>query len=78
MFGTSTQMISGRITIVQEQRFHLISDAGQGMLFTLAHNTSASTADLRHFLNTNAHVLIEYTGEPNLASGAAQAVRAVP
>ena len=77
MAATRTLSVAGRITIVQEQRFRLQSDAGQGLLFTLARGASASAADLRRFHAAGTHVVVEYTGEPNLASGGAQAVRAI-
>jgi hypothetical protein len=71
------QVVSGRITVVQEQRFRLLSDGGQGMLFTLAHDALISMAELHRLHERDAHVLVEYTGEPNLASGGAHDVRLV-
>ena len=76
MVSTRTKLVGGHITVVQEQRFRLVNDAGQGMLFTLAHDASASQSDLSRFHKSGAHVLVEYTGEPDLSSGGAHAVRA--
>jgi hypothetical protein len=69
------QLASGHITVVQEERFRLLTDGGQGLLLTLAHGAGADAADLARYLAEHAHVTVEYRGEPNLASGVALAVR---
>lgn len=77
MAQETIHVVTGRITVVQEQRFRLVSDGGQGMLFTLAHDASVDAADLHRFHEQDARVRIEYTGEPNLASGCVHGVRTV-
>jgi len=72
--STHSQVARGHITVVQEQRFRMVTDAGQGMLFTLSRGAQAHQADLHRFHEAYAHVAVEYMGEPNLASGVAQAV----
>lgn len=65
----------GIITVVQEQRFRLITDAGQGLLLTLAHDASVDNNGLKHLHETLAHVDVEYEGEPNLQTGVAHSIR---
>ena len=66
--------ISGQITIVQEQRFRLIADDGRGFLFTLADGASA-IENLSQWQATGVRVDVEYSGEANVATGVAHAVR---
>jgi len=66
----------GTIAVVQEQRFRLITDAGQGLLLTLAHDAPLDDQDLRQLHDLNLHVVVEYEGEPNLDSGLAHSVKA--
>jgi hypothetical protein len=65
----------GYIGIVQEQRFRLITDAGQGLLLTLAHDAPLDDKDLRRLHDANLHVVVEYEGEPNLDSGVAHSIK---
>jgi hypothetical protein len=67
--------VTGYISVVQEQRFRLITHDGQGLLFTLAHNARPTGGELGHLQAENVHVIVEYTGEPNLDAGVAYAVR---
>ena len=46
MADTRTKRVSRSISVIQETRSRLASDGVQGMLFTLAHNASASMAGL--------------------------------
>jgi hypothetical protein len=69
------QMAMGYITVVQEQRFRLLTNEGQGLLLTLAHHASLTGSDLRRLQTANVHVVVEYTSEPNLDSGVAHVVR---
>ena len=64
--------ISGQITTIQEQRFRLITRDGRGFLFTLA---DGATDNLRRSHALGLDVVVEYTGEPNVATGIAHAVR---
>ena len=66
----------GYITVVQEQRFRLVTDSGQGLLLTLAHDAPLDLNDLQHFHDANMHVIVEYEGESNLESGVAHWVSA--
>ena len=69
------QEVRGRILLVQEERFRVWTADGRGPLLTLAHNANASAEDLHRLHKTQAEVLVEYTGDPNLASGVAHSVR---
>jgi hypothetical protein len=69
--------VQGHITIVQEQRFRLATAGGQVLLLTLTHNAPISHAGLVHLRDSGALVRVTYTGDPNTASAAAQAVELV-
>ena len=73
---SSLKRVSGHITVVQEQRFRLTTDAGQSVLFTLANDAGVGSADLRRWHERGTRVAVEYDGEPNLASGVALSVHA--
>jgi hypothetical protein len=68
--------VRGHITLVQEERFRVVSDSGQGLLFTLAHNANISAADLHRFHEEGAEVVVGFRGEPDLETGVAHSVRA--
>lgn len=74
---STVQRVRGYITVVQEGRFQLRADGGQGLLLTLAHNADADAAALQQFCAAHTYVAVEYAGTPDLASGAAQSVRAI-
>lgn len=76
MVKSQTQTVRGRITIVQEERFRMITEGGQGFLFTLGNSIRSSADDLRRFRDAQTPVVVEYSGEPNLSTGVAHAVRA--
>ncbi len=65
----------GTIAVVQEERFRLITDTGQGLLLTLAHDAPLEDEDLQRFHKANQHVIVEYEGKPNLASGVAHSIK---
>lgn len=71
---TTKKQAHGHITIIQEERFRLATDAGQVYLFTLAHRASQKAADLQRFRDDNAPVTVEYTGDPGFDSCTALAV----
>jgi len=75
MASATTHRVRGHITLIQESRFRLVSDTGQGFLFTLAHNAAVGHQDLERFYRAGTAVTVEYTGEPNLASAIAHSVR---
>jgi hypothetical protein len=70
-----THVAQGTIAVVQEQRFRLITDAGQGLLLTLAHDAPLDAGELHRLHDANLHVVVEYEGEPNLDSGVAHSVK---
>ncbi len=65
----------GYIAVVQEERFRLITDAGQGLLLTLAYDASLDGHNLRQIHEANLHVVVEYEGKPNLDSGVAHSIK---
>jgi hypothetical protein len=65
----------GYITVVQEQRFRLVTDDGRGLLLTLAENARVDGHTLQGLHNNRTHVRVEYEGEPNMASGVAHAIK---
>ncbi len=65
----------GTIAVVQEERFRLITDTGQGLLLTLAHDAPLDEQDLRRLHEANLHVVVEYEGKPNLDSGVAHSIK---
>jgi hypothetical protein len=76
MTAATRQTAAGHIIAVQEQRFRLVTDAGQGLLLTLSHHAPVDENDLHLWHQTRAHVAVTYQGQPNLDSGIAHAVKA--
>jgi len=70
--------VTGRIILVQEDRFRMVEKTGKGYLFTLSHKARASQADLRRFHDANVKVRVLYEGEPNLATGIAHGIEPCP
>jgi hypothetical protein len=69
------QTATGRITIVQEQRFRLVTASGQGLMLTLAHNASVGAGDLSYFRDSQTPVVVAYEGQPGMSSGVAHTIR---
>jgi hypothetical protein len=67
----------GHISLVQEERFRLITDDGRGFLFTLGRKADVQVADLQKLRESHAPVRVEYRGEPNTTSGVAEVVETV-
>ncbi len=67
----SSQTATGRILAVQEERFRFMTDSGDTFLFTLGRFTHVGMSDLRQWHREGIRLRLEYTGEPNLASGTA-------
>ena len=67
--------ITGSLIVVQEQRFRLLTDRGQGLLLILAPSAPVQTEDLCRWYAAQMPVTVEYIGEPNLTSGVAYQVR---
>jgi hypothetical protein len=65
----------GHISIVQEQRFRLLTDEGRGFLLTLDKNSSFDAADLQRMKKQHCRVVLEYIGEANTISGVATSLR---
>ncbi len=68
------RVIDGHITILEEERFRLLTKDGRGLLFTLAHNAGSDATQLAHYRDARTRVQVAYEGEPDLASGVARAV----
>ncbi len=66
--------VNGHITVVQEERFRLTSDDGQGFLFTLARSANTDAAALHRFHKDHTAVVVHYAGEPDLSSGVAHEI----
>jgi hypothetical protein len=67
----------GHISLVQEQRFRLITDDGRGFLLTLGRKADVQLSDLKKLQESHAPVRVEYRGEPNTTSGVAEVVQPV-
>lgn len=70
-----THIAGGHIVAVQEERFRLITDTGQGLVLALAHGASLGISDLSRLELDDAHVIVRYTGLPNLETGTAHSIR---
>ena len=66
---------SGTIAVVQEERFRLITDDGQGLLLTLSRKAPVTPEDLWRYHRQASHVTVEYSGQPNTETAVAQQVR---
>src|SRR5437773_5256681 len=73
--GMPKLTLTGHISLVQEQRFRLITDDGRGFLFTLARKAQLQLSDLQRLQKSHVRVRLEYTGEANTKSGLAEAVQ---
>jgi hypothetical protein len=70
--SATSRLARGHISIVQEERFTLVTDDGQGYRFTLAHDANIEASELQRLCSERAHVVIRFAGDPNLDSGVAQ------
>ncbi len=68
--------VTGVVQAVQEQRFRMITDTGQSLLLTL-HNLASIPTDLGELQKAQAHIRVEYEGDPNLTSGVARKIQLV-
>ncbi len=78
MAGAGARIATGIIAVVQEERFRLVTDSGQGLLLTLGNNLWVNSGDLCRWHDQGTRVSVEYEGEPNLVSGVARAIKPVP
>jgi hypothetical protein len=72
---TETHFATGRIVAIQEDRFRLETDIGQGLLLTLGKDSRQSPGDLAAWHAADARVIVLYSGKANLESGVACWVR---
>ncbi|WP_439595333.1 hypothetical protein [Falsiroseomonas sp.] len=61
---------TGTMLIVQESRFRLLTDAGRGLLFILAHDAALEPQDLPAF--THRRLRVDYAEAPGLRAHIAQ------
>jgi hypothetical protein len=71
----SSHHVIGYIVACQEERFRVMNESGQTLLFTLANHAPIGLDDLNELQATHTRVRVDYTGEPNLASGIARTVQ---
>ena len=64
----------GVITVVQEQRFKLMSDDGAVRLFVLAHDAPLEAEDLQRLQRSQARVAVTYADAGDLVAGIARDV----
>lgn len=72
-----SKTVLGQVLLVQEQRFRLITAGGQSLLLTLDNHASTTMGQLASYAAQQRHVLVRYSGEPNLASGVAHSVQPI-
>ncbi len=75
MKGSRARTARGTITVVQEERFRLVTDDGQGLLLTC--RSGLDGRDLCRWHANQTHLVVEYEGEPNLVSGVARSIRPI-
>jgi len=69
------RVLAGYVTVVQEQRFRLLTDNGRACLFTLGRKSSLQPAALRRIQKSRSRIWIDYSGEPNTASAVVHEIR---
>ena len=67
-------VLKGHITVVQEERFRIVTDDGRGFLLTLARGADSTAAELERLRNEHARVRVTGSGDPGIASGLAHKV----
>lgn len=65
------KVLEGRINLVQEERFRLITETGRAYLLVLAYNSSVTADALEQWRRSGSWICVEYEGEPNMESGVA-------
>lgn len=66
--------VSGRIILVQENRFQFASDANEDRLFILSHRASVDGADLAAWARSGRHVTVRYAPARDLIAEVAESV----
>jgi len=69
-----TMVVAGRIIVVQEMRFRIVTADGRGFLFTLARNANVDTTELRRLHARDTPVSVTYVGQPGLDTCVARRV----
>lgn len=67
--------LTGRITVIQEDRFRLATVDGRSFLFTLDRKSPVQLPAVRLLQKSRTPVRVEYSGEPNTDSGIAHIVQ---
>lgn len=75
--GDDRQTARGRIAVVQEQTFRLVT-AGGPLHLTLSVHGRPFPWDLARYRDAGTEVEVEYTGVPGTATATAYSVRPVP
>ena len=70
----SEQRAIGRVIMVQESRFRIVTASGQAFLFGLSHAAGVDETDLLEFYRRNIPVIVDYRGEPGLETGMAHSI----
>ena len=70
--------VTGIVTVVQEERFRLLTDDGRGFLLTLAHSANCDDAELCYLRDAHTRVHVRYSGEANTDSGIAHSIEPIP
>jgi hypothetical protein len=65
------QSVTGVITLVQETRFRLVTDQGQGKLFLLSHDAPLEPQDLPDLQRDETRVTVHFTDADDLIAGIA-------
>jgi len=68
------QRVKGRVIMVQESRFRIVTSSGQAFLFGLSHAAGVDETDLLEFYRRNIPVIVDYRGEPGLETGTAHSI----
>ncbi len=66
--------VAGRIIVIQEMRFRIVTHDGRGYLFTLAKNANVDTTELRRLHARDTAVRVTYVGQPGLDTCVARRV----
>ncbi len=56
---------TGRIVVVQENRFRLVTEAGRAHLFILAHDAAVEAQDLPPLQREQTRVTVDYSDSPD-------------
>ncbi len=69
--------VTGRVVVVQESRFRLITDGGQAKLFLLAPDAPLEPEDLPPLQHQQTKVRVTYDDAPGLVAGLARQMEPV-